>query len=140
MLTTEVRCATHVFPLHRIASQHLIMLQKAEATLLEQLEGSIAVDADTMNADFIRSLPIKCHDMTSNQRFVHEALTAEHNKAIVEGAVKELKGKSWEEVYATCVSICVFQPFEMLYSPGWHGVGNLAHTVRSLGSPSVFCP
>lgn len=81
------------------------MLQKADATLLEQLEGSIAVDADTMNADFIRSLPIKCHDMTSNQRFVHEALTAEHNKEIVEGAVKELKGKSWEEVYAVCVSL-----------------------------------
>jgi hypothetical protein len=42
--------------------------------------------------------------MTSNQRFVHEALTAEHNKEIVEGAVRELKGKGWEEVYAVCVS------------------------------------
>ena len=79
------------------------MSSKSETTLLEQLEGSISVDADTMNADFIKSLPIKCHDMTSNQRFVHEALTAEHNKEIVETTVREMKGKSWEEVYAVCV-------------------------------------
>lgn len=80
------------------------MLQKAERSLLEQVEGPLAVDADTMNAEFIKSLPIRCHDMTSNQRFVHEALTAEHNKEIVEGAVRELRGKGWEEVYAVCVS------------------------------------
>lgn len=80
------------------------MLQKNEMTLLEQLEEHLNVDCDTMNADFIKSLPITCHDMTSNQRFVHEALTAEHNKQLVENTVKEMKGKSWEEVYAVCVS------------------------------------
>lgn len=80
------------------------MLQKNETTLLEQLEGHVNVDCDTMNADFIKSLPITCHDMTSNQRFVHEALTAEHNKELFESTVRELKGKSWEDVYATCIA------------------------------------
>ena len=73
-------------------------------TLLEQLNTSIHVDVDTMDSDFVKSLPCKCNDMTSNPRFVHDALVDPRNKGIVEGTVREMKGKPWEEVYASCVS------------------------------------
>ncbi len=80
------------------------MINKTPTSLLEQLNSHLCVDVDTMDSDFVRSLPITPHDMTSNPRFVYDALIDPRNKEIVEGAVKEMKGKSWEEVYAVCVS------------------------------------
>ena len=73
-------------------------------TLLEQLNTLIAVDADTLDAAFIASLPTKLHDMTSNPRFILEALLAPENKEVVEGVVKDMKGKAWDEVYPYLVS------------------------------------
>jgi transaldolase len=73
-------------------------------TLLEQLEEHMNVDCDTLDPIFINSLPIKCHDQTSNQRIVHEAIVAPENARLVEDTVKELKGQPWDEVYVTCVS------------------------------------
>jgi hypothetical protein len=72
-------------------------------SLLEQLSQTVNIDADTLNEQFIASLPIRCHDVTSNQGFVHEALTADVNKELVERTVREMKGAPWEEVYAVCV-------------------------------------
>lgn len=68
------------------------------------METALNVDADALDAKFIWGLPIKVHDVTSNQRFVHEALVADVNKEIVGRTVREMKGKSWKEVYAVCVS------------------------------------
>jgi hypothetical protein len=84
-------------------------------TLLEQLEERVAVDADTYDADFIATLSIVPHDATSNQGFIHAALVDGRNVDIVERTVRELKGQSWENVYAVCVSaIRLYQPSDAL--------------------------
>lgn len=72
-------------------------------TLLEQLEEHINVDCDTLDSGFIKTLPIRCHDQTSNQRIVYDAIVAPENQSIVEGAVRELKGQPWDEVYVLAV-------------------------------------
>lgn len=84
-------------------------------SLLEQLEEHINVDCDSLDPVFIKSLPIKCHDQTSNQRIVHDAIVAPENLHIVESAVKELKGRSWDEVYVT--SVCTYKIFCSLLNP-----------------------
>jgi len=76
-----------------------------EKTLLEQLEALVAVDADTFDADFIKSLSIVPHDATSNQWFIHDALVDERNADVVAQTIKELKDKNWKDVYAVCVSV-----------------------------------
>lgn len=73
-------------------------------SLLEQLEQHLNVDADTYDSDFIRSLPFTPHDATSNQGFIHAAIIDPRNREIVEGVINDLKGESWEQVYAVCVS------------------------------------
>ncbi|BEJ14003.1 hypothetical protein CspHIS471_0311770 [Cutaneotrichosporon sp. HIS471] len=73
-------------------------------SLLEQLEERVAVDADTYDVDIIRSLPIVPHDATSNQGFIHAALVDPRNEELVKGVVDEMKGGSWEEVYAVCAA------------------------------------
>ncbi|ORY25073.1 putative transaldolase [Naematelia encephala] len=90
------------------------MISKSEPSLLEQLENSIAVDADTMDPAFIASLPIQCHDMTSNQRFVHEAITAPHNRDIVHKTIKEMKGSPWEEIYTVLYARIAKKVFPLL--------------------------
>ena len=74
-------------------------------TLLEVVNEYIAVDCDTTNVEFVQTLPITCHDMTSNQRFIHDAIVDPKNKALVEKAVREGKGADWKDVYATIVSV-----------------------------------
>lgn len=74
-------------------------------SLLEQLEEHINVDCDSLDPAFIKTLPIKCHDQTSNQRIVHEAIVAPENAHIVEAVVKEFKGQAWEEIYVNSVSV-----------------------------------
>ncbi|CAK7202228.1 hypothetical protein SEUCBS139899_004950 [Sporothrix eucalyptigena] len=73
-------------------------------TLLEVLEDHINVDADSLDPAFIKSLPIRCHDQTSNQRIVHEAIVDPVNAAIVEQTVRELKGQPWDEVYVLALA------------------------------------
>lgn len=79
------------------------MIAKVKS-VLEQLEDVVAVDADTFDTDFIKSMPFKPNDATSNQGFIHAALVDPRNKEIVDRTVAELKGESWEAVYAVCVS------------------------------------
>ena len=81
------------------------MISKDQPSLLEQLSETVNIDADTLNVEFIAGLPIRCHDVTSNQGFVHEALTAPVNKELVERTVREMKDAPWEEVYAVCVGL-----------------------------------
>ena len=75
-------------------------------TLLEVLEEHINVDCDSLDPAFIKTLPIKCHDQTSNQRIVHEAIVAPENAHILESTVRDLKGEPCDEVYVTAVSRC----------------------------------
>lgn len=76
---------------------------KMVKSLLEQLEDHINVDCDSLDPSFIKSLPIRCHDQTSNQRIVHEAITDPTNAYITKAVVEELKGQPWDDVYVTAV-------------------------------------
>ena len=75
-----------------------------QKTLLEVLEENINVDADTLDYEFVRSLPIKCHDMTSNPRFVGLEIEDPKNRELVESVIKSMPGADWKDVYATLVS------------------------------------
>lgn len=56
-----------------------------------------------MDADYIRSMPIKPHDQTSNQAFVDVALAQESNKDLVFQVATEMKGSDWLAVYTRIV-------------------------------------
>jgi transaldolase len=86
------------------------MIQGPQRTLLEQLASYVAVDADTLEVDYITSLPITPHDVTSNPRFVHDQLADTNNKEMVEQVVKELKDAPWDEIYAVIVSGSIRAP------------------------------
>ncbi|KAH8896622.1 putative transaldolase [Thozetella sp. PMI_491] len=73
-------------------------------TLLEQLEEHINVDCDNLDPVFIKSLPIKCHDQTSNQRIVHDAIVAPENAHILEATVKDFKGQPWDDIYVNTLA------------------------------------
>ena len=74
-------------------------------TLLELVEQHIAVDCDTTDVNFVKTLPMKCHDMTSNQRFIQDAIVDPKNKGLVEQAVKDGRGGDWKDTYAIIVSV-----------------------------------
>ncbi|KAL1406154.1 hypothetical protein Q8F55_007838 [Vanrija albida] len=79
------------------------MIAKVQS-LLEQLNGALNVDADTYDYDFIAALPITPHDATSNQGFIHQAITDARNRDTVDAAVAEFGAQGWEVVYAHCVA------------------------------------
>jgi transaldolase len=110
------------------------MIQGPQRTLLEQLESYVAVDADTLEADYIASLPITPHDVTSNPRFVHDQIADPSNKELVDQVVKELKDAPWEEIYAVIVSAAVGASL-------FHGLTNRAdEQVRCQGHPPHLRP
>lgn len=74
-----------------------------QPSLLEQLNNALDVDADTMDRDFIASLPIRCNDMTCNPNFAHQALVDPRNAELVRETVRELKGHPWQNVWARAV-------------------------------------
>ena len=74
-------------------------------SLLEQLAEHINIDVDSFDLGFIRSMPIKFHDQTSNQQLAHEALTSPENTSIVTSTTQELIGKPWDEIYVNAVSL-----------------------------------
>ncbi|WVQ78620.1 hypothetical protein IAT38_000706 [Cryptococcus sp. DSM 104549] len=76
------------------------MISKPSPTLLEQLEAAgVKVDTDSMDPKIAANLPIKAHDMTSNQLLVNEQLKNPENKELVEKTIREMKGASWLDVH-----------------------------------------
>ncbi|KAI6397312.1 hypothetical protein MCOR20_009600 [Pyricularia oryzae] len=75
------------------------MATTTQKSCLQKLEEMLDVDVDDMDADYIRSMPIKPHDQTSNQAFVDVALAQESNKDLVVQVATEMKGSDWLAVY-----------------------------------------
>ncbi|WVO20966.1 uncharacterized protein IAS62_002267 [Cryptococcus decagattii] len=75
------------------------MISRPELTLLEQLEAAgVKVDTDSMDPKVAANLPVKAHDMTSNQLLTNEQLKNPENKELVERTIRELKGANWFDI------------------------------------------
>ncbi|KAL6859450.1 aldolase [Trichoderma novae-zelandiae] len=68
-------------------------------TWLEKLEEQLNVDVDWMDPEYIRSMPIKPHDQTSNQLWVDIQLGHPSNAELLAQTAKELKDKGWLAIY-----------------------------------------
>ncbi|GFZ48393.1 hypothetical protein JCM24511_06141 [Saitozyma sp. JCM 24511] len=80
------------------------MFTKTPDTLLEQLSQKVNIDVDCLDADFVASLPITPHDMTSNPRFIQEQLGSPANRPMVVEVVKSMPGRVWDEIYPVIVA------------------------------------
>lgn len=81
------------------------MISRPELTLLEQLEAAgVKVDTDSMDPKVAANLPVKAHDMTSNQLLTNEQLKNPENKELVERTIRELKGANWFDIQTVLVS------------------------------------
>ncbi|KAL8297354.1 hypothetical protein RB597_006449 [Gaeumannomyces tritici] len=78
-----------------------------QVSCLEKLEELLDVDVDCMDHDFIKSMPIKPHDQTSNQKFVDLELADPANRDLMVQVAKELKGADWLAIYTrVAVLLC----------------------------------
>ncbi|KAK5994338.1 Transaldolase [Cladobotryum mycophilum] len=75
------------------------MGSKDVKTWLEKLEEQLNVDVDWMDPDYIKSMPIKPHDQTSNQLWVDIQLGHPSNAELLAQTAKELKSEGWLAVY-----------------------------------------
>jgi transaldolase len=56
-----------------------------------------------MDPAYTLSMPIKPHDMTSNQGWVHEQMCNPVNEELFKSVVKEYKDKGWLAIYTRMV-------------------------------------
>ncbi|OPB40827.1 hypothetical protein A0O28_0009080 [Trichoderma guizhouense] len=75
------------------------MGSKEAPTWLEKLEEQLNVDVDWMDPEYIKSMPIKPHDQTSNQLWVDIQLHHPSNADLLVETAKELKDKGWLAIY-----------------------------------------
>ncbi|TGJ79417.1 hypothetical protein E0Z10_g9347 [Xylaria hypoxylon] len=68
-------------------------------TWLEKLEEQLDVDVDWMDPEYIKNMPIKPHDQTSNQLLVNIELHRASNADLLQQTAKELKDEGWLAVY-----------------------------------------
>ncbi|KAJ8123523.1 hypothetical protein ONZ43_g551 [Nemania bipapillata] len=79
-------------------------------TWLEKLEEQlykVDVDVDWMDPEYIKNMPIKPHDQTSNQLWVNTELHRASNAELLRQTAKELKDKGWLVVYTRAVGLPV---------------------------------
>ncbi|KAJ6443570.1 transaldolase [Purpureocillium lavendulum] len=75
------------------------MDSKNEQTWLERLDEELNVDVDWMDTDYIKNMPIKPHDQTSNQLWVDVELANPANAALLRETARELKDRGWLAIY-----------------------------------------
>ncbi|EFY92438.1 hypothetical protein J3458_019646 [Metarhizium acridum] len=68
-------------------------------TWLEKLEEQLNVDVDWMDPEYIKAMPIKPHDQTSNQLWVDIQLGHESNAELLSQTANELKHHGWLAIY-----------------------------------------
>lgn len=64
---------------------------------------TVNVDVDWMDPDYIKSMPIKPHDQTSNQIWLGIQLAHASNAAALKQTAKELAGEGWLAIYSRMV-------------------------------------
>ncbi|GJN76175.1 hypothetical protein PLIIFM63780_010214 [Purpureocillium lilacinum] len=75
------------------------MGSKDAQTWLEKLEEQLNVDVDWMDPEYIKNMPIKPHDQTSNQLWVDIELGSPSNADLLAQTARELKDKGWLAIY-----------------------------------------
>ncbi|CAL5873300.1 uncharacterized protein PFLUO_LOCUS7571 [Penicillium psychrofluorescens] len=75
------------------------MSSSGTQTWLDKLEEQLNVDVDWMDPAYTLSMPIKPHDMTSNQGWVHEQMCNPINDELFKSVVKDLKDEGWLAIY-----------------------------------------
>ena len=79
----------------------------------------VNIDVDWMDPTFIRSLPFKPHDQTSNQLWQGIQLSHASNAELLKETAKELAGKGWLAVYTRMVSlrdfVCTIRGFANMF-------------------------
>ncbi|KAI0802711.1 hypothetical protein GGR55DRAFT_691978 [Xylaria sp. FL0064] len=68
-------------------------------TWLDKLEEQLDVDVDWMDPEYIKNMPIKPHDQTSNQLWVNIELHRPSNAESLKQVAKDRKGEGWLAVY-----------------------------------------
>ncbi len=66
---------------------------------------TVDVDVDWMDPEYIKNMPVKPHDQTSNQLLVNIELYRANNADILQQVAKDLKGEGWLAVYTRIVSL-----------------------------------
>lgn len=74
-----------------------------EGDTFELIIFSVNVDVDWMDPEYIKGMPIKPHDQTSNQLWVDIQLGHPSNAALLVQTAKELKDKGWLAIYTRMV-------------------------------------
>jgi transaldolase len=64
---------------------------------------AVNVDVDWMDPEYIKSMPIKPHDQTSNQLWVDIQLGHPSNAELLAQTAKELKDQGWLAIYTRMV-------------------------------------
>ncbi|KAI1822160.1 hypothetical protein F4861DRAFT_551005 [Xylaria intraflava] len=68
---------------------------------------TVDVDVDWMEPEYVKNMPFKPHDQTSNQLLVNIELHRESNADLLRQTAKELKDRGWLAVYTrTAVLMC----------------------------------
>ena len=62
-------------------------------------KATVNVDVDWMDPEYIKTLPFKPHDQTSNQLWVDIQLGHESNRELLLQTAKELKSEGWLAIY-----------------------------------------
>ncbi|KAH8167456.1 hypothetical protein CIB48_g794 [Xylaria polymorpha] len=71
-------------------------------TWLEKLEEQLDVDVDWMDPEYVKNMPIKPHDQTSNQLLVNIELHNASNAELLRQTAKELKTEGWLAAVLMC--------------------------------------
>ncbi|KAL7896015.1 aldolase [Trichoderma sp. SZMC 28014] len=75
------------------------MGSKESQTWLDKLEEQLNVDVDWMDPEYIKAMPIKPHDQTSNQLWVDIQLGHPSNAQLLVETTKELQDQGWLAIY-----------------------------------------
>ncbi|CAG9954516.1 unnamed protein product [Clonostachys rosea f. rosea IK726] len=79
----------------------------AGRTLLTRLDELCNVDVDDADIEFIKSLPFKPYNQTSNQAIITQAITSATNRPILSDCIKKYGSQGWETVFErVSVRIC----------------------------------
>ncbi|KAL2204355.1 aldolase [Sarocladium strictum] len=83
-------------------------------TWLEKLEEQLNVDVDWMDPEYIKNMPIRPHDQTSNQLWVDIQLGDASNADLLAQTCKELKDAGWLAIYTRMAVLMCKKNIDMI--------------------------
>lgn len=74
----------------------------------------VNIDVDWMDPDYIKSMPIKPHDQTSNQIWLGIQLAHASNAEVLRQTTKDLAKEGWVAIYSRMVGVPLYQYSNMI--------------------------